>query len=277
MKRIINGNSCYGFTLMEVMISIFLLVVISIAVSQTVTNTYKIREIIMNEGDFYNSIRLSVGILDRDISMLYSPTILLKSNKTAPTQHANHPTPPSTNPQINSNDQYEMEEVLASDLGLMSQFWTPAVHKSGLRPSRFIGAEQKLSFVSVSHIRIYKDSLESEFAKITYELKQDKEIEGAMVLVKGESTNVFEDDETKDKSWNYYPLLHGITKFKLRYFQKDKSEWLNSWDNEKEEFKEIYPDRIEVQLEVKGPTRLQFEGVYHFKPEIPLRGLDAST
>ncbi len=256
-----------GFTLLEVLISIVLLVVISLGIYQATTETYRLRDILMHEGDFYNSIRLSMGILERDIAMLYSPTLA------APPQKDN-PTPAETK---------EMEDVLATDAGQSTPFWSPAIDKTGIRPSHFVGTETKLTFISLSHIRVYKDSPESEFAKITYELQAEKdnsdapELRGTSLLVKNESTRAFDEDESKDLNPTVYPLLHGITKLKYRYYNKAKDQWLNSWDSDKEEFKNIYPDRIEITVEVKGPSRLQFEGIYHFRPEIPLHGLDPST
>ena len=50
----------------------------------------------------------------------------------------------------------------------------------------------------------------------------------------------------------------------------DKIEWGPNWDTDKDEFKNLYPDIVEVSIEVAGPSRLQFEGTYKFRPEIPL-------
>src|SRR5690348_1896944 len=48
-----------GFTLIEVMVSMAIMVFISLAIYQAMTETYKLREVLSVEGDFYNSIRLA--------------------------------------------------------------------------------------------------------------------------------------------------------------------------------------------------------------------------
>lgn len=255
-----------GFTLLEVLISIVLLVVISLAIYQTTTETFRLRDILMNEGEFYNSIRLSMGVVDRDVAMLFSPINLV----------------PDAKPSASPEDIAQMEEVLTSELGQNTLYWSPAIDMNGIRPSHFVGTDSKMSFISLSHIRLYKESNESEFAKIIYELKDDPDretaIEGTKILIKGESPNAFDsDDKLDDKTFTYYPLLRGISKFQIRYFHKEKDQWRTDWDSDKEELRNIYPDRIEINLEVKGPSRLFFEGSYHFKPEIPLYGLKPTT
>lgn len=249
-----------GFTLLEVLISIVLLVVISLAIFQSTTQTYRLRDVLMNEGDFHNSIRLSMGILERDIAAMYTPTLML--NK------------------VENIDPVQLQQIFTGDQARASKYWAPAVSKTGLRPMRFQGTEKSMSFVSLSNIRVYKDSPESEFAKISYELQADSsKVAGdvsASVLVKTASPNAFFEDEDRDKMKKTYLLLPGVTKSKFEYYRRDRDQWGTRWDSDSADFKNIYPDMVRVTLEVRGPSRLFFEGVYQFRPEIPLRALDPS-
>ena len=257
-------NSDSGFTLIEVLISLFLLILISLAIFQATTQTYRIRETLVNEGDFHNGVRLSMGILERDISQLFSPITLL---------------PPKTGPAAPVNPA-DAEALATGDLSRTTQFWTGAIDKSGLRPSRFVGSDNKLSFVTNSHIRVYKDAPESEFEKVVYEMRPEKsEIQSpeGKVLTKIADTNVFDDESRKDTWTHTYPLLHGVKKLKFRYYRKDKKSWETSWDSDKDDLKNKYPDMIEVSIEVVGPSRMFFEGTFIFRPEVPFNGLDPST
>ena len=245
-----------GFTLIEVLISLFLLIIISLAIFQATTQTYRIRETLVSEGDFHNGVRLSMGVLERDISQLFSPITML------PPKPANA-APPSP---------AESEALANGDLGRTTEFWGGAVDKSGLRPSRFIGSDTKLSFVTNSHIRV--------FEKVTYEMRAEKsELQnaGGKVLTKIADTNVFDDASKKDTWIHIYPLLHGIKKLKFRFYRKDKKSWESSWDSDKDDLKNKYPDMIEVSIEVVGPSRMFFEGTFIFRPEVPFNGLDPST
>jgi len=252
-----------GFSLLEVLIALSILVVLSFAIYQATTETYRLRDVLSNEGDFYNEIRLSMNILQRDISLLYSPTV-------------SGPPKPSPQPVM---DPREMQNILASDLGQTTTFWGAVTDKTGIRPAHFIGTDSKLSFISVSNTRVYKDSPESEFAKVVYELKPDAYavVPSTSVLTKSTSSNAFEVDEHKDRQFVQYPLLHGIKKLKYRYYHKEKDAWSTSWDSDREDYKNIYPDIIEIKIEVLGPSRLSFDGLFQFRPEVPLDGLDPST
>ncbi|OFZ53488.1 MAG: hypothetical protein A2428_08015 [Bdellovibrionales bacterium RIFOXYC1_FULL_54_43] len=258
-----------GFTLMEVLIAMVILVFISIAIYQATVETYRLRDVLSREGDFYNGIRLAMNIVQRDVSLIYSPLLI-------------EPPKPAKDPAAPPNAQ-EMEVLMGGDLNQATQFWGPAVDKTGLRPGHFIGTDSKMSFIAASHIRVYKDAPESELTKIVYEANRDEdrpEIQDSYVLVKTASPNVYQDDEKRDTMLVKYPLLRGIKKIRFRYFRRDKGvngSWETSWDSEKEDQKDLYPDKVEITFEVAGPFRLFFEGVYVFRPEIPIYGIDPST
>lgn len=268
-SNFLNKNSSEsGFTLLEVLISMSVLVMISFGIYQATTETYKLRDSLSIEGNFYNAITLSLSIIQRDISLIYSPVALLPP---APKKDAN--TPP---------DAKQMNVIMSDDLGRSFNFWSAAVDPNGLRPARFIGGEDKMSFVSASHLRIYKDSPESDLAKIAYELKRDSKNTDApdtLVLVKSENTDVFASDDVRETNKHSYEILHGIKKLSYTYYQKDGNTWktLKSWDSDHEETKNIIPDYIEINLEVKGPKNLSFEGKFKIRPELPINGLNSST
>lgn len=254
-----NKKNHFGFTLLELLISLSILVFISLSIYQATTETYKLRDSLLKEGNFYNNIRFAIGILQQDIALLYSPMIFIPSQQSAKTD----PT------------------LLLGDLSKGDLFWSPAIDISGIRPSHFTGAENKMSFISNSHLRIYKNSTESCFSKITYELKsptqpyEDTALEGTRTLVKIETPNAFAPESMKDTLRRSYELLHGIKKFSVTYYQKDGNTWkkTKTWDNEREETKNIYPDLIEINLEVVGSKQQNFEGIYKMRPELPLNGL----
>jgi general secretion pathway protein J len=271
----------HGFTLIEVLISLAVMVFISFGIYQATTETYRLRDILSTEGDFYNSIRLAMNIMERDVSSIYSPTLMAPTPSPTPAFGGGSPSSPRFAGSGSSPD-----AAIPAELTQTTQFWQGATDSTGIRPSRLVGSDTKLTFISSSHLRIYKDSAESEFAKVTYELTRDEQngaIPDTSVLVKTENADTFNDDElnaTKDAQFTHaYKLLRGITKLKFRYLKRDGNTWkdYNSWDSDKEEFKNSYPDVIEVELNVSGPQRLGFEGKFKFRPEVPLRGLNPST
>jgi prepilin-type N-terminal cleavage/methylation domain-containing protein len=285
-----------GFTLIEVMISILLLVMISIAIYQATTQTFKYRAKIINEGDFYGGIRLAMGLMDRDVALLFSPVNLNPKNfKTTTTGTGTDPNAASgftasgfptarkstgaasgASAAQAAQDATQLEELTRSDLGQVSDYWLPATDLSAIRPSRFFGTENSIRFVSASHQRVYKDTPDSEFAKIVYELQSEKtpEIEGTKILVRTEDPNVFDDVSKKSPNLKSYPLLPGVKSFSFRYYRKDKKAWEHTWDSNRDDMKGLYPDLIECTIEVAGFNRAPFKGVYMMKPETLFYGLD---
>lgn len=267
-------NSESGFTLLEVLIAICILSFISVGIYQAVSETFKIRESISTEGDFYNGIRLSMNILQRDLTLLYSPISQLPKPKPVGSPPPGVPAQPVS--QLQPSISAEALQ-LDPNLGQLTDFWEPAMNASGIRLSRFVGTDNKITFISNSHLRVYKDSSESEFARITYEFIQDDQDKEFKMLVKTENTDTFNlETRSSDPFSRTYPLLHGVRTFKFRFYRKDKDEWGPSWDTDKDEFRYMYPDIVELTLEVQGPPRTSFEGRFLFRPELPLRALNPS-
>ncbi|MGZ3699266.1 MAG: PulJ/GspJ family protein [Bdellovibrionota bacterium] len=260
-------NSESGFTLLEVLIVMIILVFISIGIYEATTSSFMLRDVLTVEGDFYNSIRLSMGVFERDVSMVYSPVIMVPPKPT-PSPGAPPPPPASADPAF--------QQLMQTDAGTATTYWLPAVDKSGIRPSHFIGSDSKITFISDSHIRVYKNSPESEFAKIAFELRKDenKDLPDTQMLVTIENTDVFDTDEARSKPFEQvFPLLHGIRKLTFSYWRKDKDKPERSWDSDKEDMKGLFPDKIIIDMEVIGTQKLSYTGHYVFRPEIPLNGL----
>lgn len=273
-----------GFTLLEVLISIVILAFISLAVFQIMSKTYELRDILLVEGEFHSEIRLSMGILERDITLMYSPLLMLPPKKSA--AQAQPPQQPGGAPAESA-----VNAITEADRERYFTYWMGIMDDTGLRATRFIGERDRLSFVASSHTRVYKDSRESVFAKVAYELRADefqealeadakaqgREPQKTQMLVKLVNTDVFDYEEENEKTARTYALLHGVTGLKFRYYHREKDQWQDTWDSAKPEFRNIFPDVIEIQIKVIGPERQNFEGVFKYRPEIPLNGLTSST
>ena len=276
MSSRFRNDSRSGFTLLEVLISVALMSFISLGIYQLVTRTYRLREVLSNEGEFYNEIRLAMGVLDRDISMLYSPVIMLPPKPKAGDSAEGLPPP---------TDAADLSAIMG-DQGRASDYWGGVIDKTGIRPSRFQGDGSSMSFVSTGHIRIYKEARESVMEKIAYELRPDplapEGLENTRALVRIVDSNVFHMEEDRDRpSRRVYPVLTGIENLTFKYlYDKDGDGDLREnsrWDTEGSDTRNRYPDAVQVELEVLGRGRLNFKGVYLFKPEIPLSDIKPST
>jgi len=266
-----NMRDSSGFTLLEVMISLVILTFISLAIYNATSSAFQLRDSLQREGDFLNKVRITMNLVQTDISQIYSPKLLAPPS--AEPQNPNAPQTPGQPP-----DAQDMGLIMSDDAGQQTQFWAAATDKTGIRASRLVGNESKLTFVALSHKRIYKESEESEFAKITYELRPSDVIPDTQVLVKIENAKApFGADDPRDTNSIVYPLLHGIKKWNYQYYSKGKDNPARSWDSDSPDSKDKFPDLIEITFEVIDDHNQNFEGHYKIKPEVPLNGLDAST
>ncbi|MFL5812365.1 MAG: type II secretion system protein J [Bdellovibrionia bacterium] len=288
-----SRNKSAGFTLIEVMITVAILAFISLGIFQAVTSSFKIRDELGQEADFYTGIRLAMGIMNRDVTMMYTPTLLLSTQKQKTSGSSDNSGNSNSSDNSGSTreapkfDESQIAAATAADLSRSFMFWSAAADKNGLRPARFIGTSSKMSFISATNFRVYKDSPESEFAKVTYGVEPDNEppingfkVDGSNILIKQINPDVFNNDDTSEGEKSHrYTLLRGVTSCKFTYYRWDDNKSFTaftSWDSDKEDFRWRMPDMIQVEIEVKGQTGLSFTGFYQFKPEIPLNGLNSS-
>lgn len=249
-----RGLSEQGFTLLEMMIVIGILLMLTTLIAQIQGSIFKRREEIAQEGNFYNSIRFSINVIQRDILHLFTPLAFVPVSQT--------PTPP---PQQNVYDPTDSS-------GRATRFWSAAVDSTGIRPSRFQGTETSISFIASSHIRIYKNAQESDFAKVSYELRNDGE--SGQSLIRIEDPQAFSSDERKNGvGMTQHTLLKGIRSLKFRYWNAQQLRWDSSWDSDRPEMKKLYPTMVELQVDVRGPGNLSQNATYLFRPEVPADGL----
>lgn len=248
-----------GFTLIEMMIALTILAFISVGVYETTSRTFEMRAKLESEGDFYNSVRGALDIVRRDIIMMYTPQLAALPGSVAQRQV------------LNAGDTF--------DPGRATAFWGQLVNRFNIRMSRFQGDESKISFISNDHIRLYRESQESEFAKIVIALEEDKsphDTEKAVgkALVRHEDPRAFIDDGRDSDTEIKYTLLTRVKDLKFRYLDGEKDQWAPRWDSDHPDTKDKFPALIELSIEVIPPppqpptATLSVKQVY--KPELAL-------
>ena len=153
------------------------------------------------------------------------------------------------------------------DPGPATAFWGPKLNRFGVRPSRFQGEQNRLSFISNSHARLYQDSKESEFAKIIYMTEDDKASKDASghmdkALVRYEDPNAFLDDGRKSESEVRYIIMRSVKSLKIEYLNGANDRWSNRWDTESADTKDKYPALIRVTIEVIPPPPMHPENTF---------------
>jgi prepilin-type N-terminal cleavage/methylation domain-containing protein len=253
-----------GFTLIELLISITILSFISLGIYRSTAQSFSIRENLERDNDFYNSIRAALDVIGRDLIHFYNPQAAAMPGDSGKNIY-DDPTNPDARNQTPPPPGFPLNEGMA--------FWSVPINPSGMRYSRFTGSETEISFVSTSHIRLYRDTAECEIVKIKYFLEDAKTKANGKILFKTEDADFFNDPNSSDTEIRY-PLLSHVMGLKFRYLDARKDVWLTKWDSASVDFKNVYPSVVEVSLEVAGPDlrnqNASFKIYQHFRPEMAL-------
>lgn len=253
----------HGLTLLEILIAMGIMTFISYGLFQLMTDSFRLRDKLGQDTEFQNTLQLATQMIQRDLQLLYSPIASLPQKQAYPTQ--------LLSPPESAKLQMDLQKR-----GLLqrSSFWSSALLPSGLRPSRFIGTEKKMSFVSSSHLRLYKEKPESSFALITYEFRLDPQT-GFLNLYRLENTDAFTLDVPSPSFSKEYVLISRIKAAKWAYYKRegDKINPQGQWDSDKQETLNTYPLLIVLDLEQMHPSSsttsspASWQGTYSFKPE----------
>lgn len=253
-----------GFTLIELLIAITILSFISLGVYRGTAQSFSIRENLERDNDFYNSIRAALDVIGRDLIHLYNPQAAAFPGDSGKNVY-DDPNNPDAKNQVPPPPGFPLNEGMA--------FWSVPVNPSGLRFSRFNGTDTELSFVSSSHVRLYRDSRECELVKIKYTLEEPKTMGKGKILTKSEDIDIFNDPNSSETEVKY-PLLSNVKSLKFRYLDSRKDAWNTRWDSASVDFKNIYPTVVEITVEVAGPDlrnpNSSFKIYQNFRPEMAL-------
>lgn len=250
-----------GFTLIELMIAMTLLSFIALAVYQNTSQSFALRESVEQEGDFYNSLRVGLDLIGRDINHIYTPQAAALAGDLGK----------AANPQTMN--------ATSAPPAPATAFWGEPINTDGVRPSRLQGEATKLSFITNDHMRMFRDTQESDFAKISYSIEDDPYAtpgQGGKVLMRKESTKVFDDEQrnnTEDESQISYVLIPNIKSVQFEYLDAKTDRFDNRWDTAQGLDRDRgWPAIIRVTVEVFLPnsTESTFKITQWYRPELPL-------
>lgn len=278
-----------AFTLIEVMIALFILVMIGTTTSKAVIDAAKLKEVLKDETEFASEFRTSFGFLERDLNQVFNPRWFLDADL-KPLDPFNQAPPILPNPGAPqakpTPSQLSIDEITRRTKGQAFQsfdYWGPILDHTGIRASRFKGKENEMTFVSASHVRIYQQKKESIYAKVKYELikqpynanltkEQNDKASNLLALVKRENTRAFELEEPRTGDLPYvntYVILNNIKSFKFRYYKRDDKEAKKEWDSDSTETKGIFPTAVEVEVSMIGPKERTLDAKLLFYLETP--------
>lgn len=216
-------NNTRGFSLIEVLIAITLVAVISIMIWQSMGTTIRSKERTEHRDRVFRTASMTIEKISQDLSMA----------------------------------------VMFSNVELLG------ISQSGEQQSKvvFIGTNQgdqdRIIFDSFSHVRYLKDSKESDLSEITYWLEPDPERSGQYLLKKREVSPPTAQPERPvesrgkkkgiERGESIMTLLEGVLELNFRYYNTQKTDYVDDWDSTKVDFTGRLPKAVEISLKVQDP------------------------
>jgi general secretion pathway protein J len=189
-----------GFTLLEILVAIFIFVIVLSTIYASYTGTLRIVDETESQAEIYQMARIAFERMSEDLESLYI-----------------------------------RQDALASPVGPaeVDDAEAPSEFKGELNELEGRSADT-LRFLSRAHLVFGEQDLPSETAEITYYVEEDVEGE-SFILYRRDRLQV---DEEPEESGGGLPLCEGLFSVSFRYYD-DKGEENDSWDSGEKGFPRI--------------------------------------
>ncbi len=237
-----NRLNSHGFTLIEIMVSIFILSGLSILTAEAIRNGLNSREKYNRQIRDSAQVRDALRVMERDVQLAFHHrdifTTMLNDIKKKQAGGSAPPPPPGFN---DPNQEVPGQKPIPKNL------------------TSFIGDAESVHFTSLSNVRLYKDAPESEQMEVGYFTRQcrsrkpkrgNQEAGSSLCLVRRTYANI---DEDVTQGGTEVVLVENVQEFKLRYFGPQREDWIEVWKTGKNGdaiSKENFPYAVEISLAV---------------------------
>ncbi len=210
-----------GFTLIEVMISIAILGVIMTLIWATTAQTLRAKDEVESRDMIFHEGSLALRKISDDLisAFLVKAAALTPGSATA---------------------------QQAVGAGTFTTFFI-GEDKSG---------QDSLGFTTLTHLRLFKNSKESDQCKVYYEVGEVGEDERTLALFRREDPYIDDSTEVKGRA---LMLVDNVKVFKVEYFDARKNEWVKSWNSETVDYKDRLPAAVRITLAFADPTDPELE------------------
>ncbi|MCG3172460.1 MAG: hypothetical protein GMKNLPBB_00612 [Myxococcota bacterium] len=125
----------------------------------------------------------------------------------------------------------------------------------------FIGEDEgdftRLTFCTMSGLRLYKDSKTSDQNVITYFMEASQDTPGTNVLMRREKRRI-DDKPQAEEGTVSYPLIENVRRVKFKFWDPQEGgedKWVDRWDTTAIERANRLPTRVRIIITLAGENR----------------------
>lgn len=223
-KKIKNTQ---GFTLIELMIVIFILSTITVITAQSIQQAVKSKIKLQGQIDDVSRMRDGIKLIERDINLAYH---------------------------YNDLEMQIIESVYKTEQEMQKHLQSREAPRQSPE-TQFIGETDKIDFVTTNNANMVRNTKQADFIEVGYSLRDCKSLQegqGTSKCVWRRQSSIVDSDVTKGGTEQV--LLEHVTEFKLRYIGKGKQDWVSSWRTDAQgdgNTKGQFPQAVELSVTVE--------------------------
>jgi prepilin-type N-terminal cleavage/methylation domain-containing protein len=239
-----------GFTLVEVMLALAILVSITALVWGSISYSFQSRDRMMGAFDQFQQIRLAVDRMSREFSMAFV------------TRHANRREHLPGVDDLDGEDQEALvgQLVQGEDAAALEQELQGEARDRYIETA-FVGKDDEVHFTSLSHVRTQPGELASDQCEISYIVRNAKQRspDGRLrrELIRREDSSL---DDDVESGGVIYTLIDDVEDVKFEFWEEGEEgdeeasgRWTNAWDSRKGDQKGKLPNRVKITIDVAVP------------------------
>ncbi len=226
-------NNHEGFTLIELMIVIFILSTLTVITAQSIQQAVKSKVKLQGQIDDVSRMRDGVKLIERDINLAYH---------------------------YNDLEMQVIESVYKTEQEMQKYLQSREAPRQSPE-THFVGEADRLDFVTTNNANMVRNTKQADFIEVGYSLRDCRSLQegqGSSKCIWRRQASIVDSDVTKGGKEQV--LLENVTEFKLRYIGKGKQDWVSSWRTDAQgdgNTKGQFPQAVElsVTVEKKDKTR----------------------
>lgn len=249
-----NKLSQKGFTLIEVVIAMSIMAFLTVMVSQSMRRSTDFKTKIQKNIDQRSAINSAMRIIERDINLAFHyqdiNTEVLKEIEKKKKSASGGGRKPGPDGKLGTAD--DIIDPAGGGGAIYQNFKIREIPVHTV----FVGAKESIHFTNLNNITVQPGEKVSDQQEVGYFVKNCKSLVNPEVSTKclWRRTSPFIDDKVEEGGTETV-LIENVKKFELRYFGKEKEDWVDTWDsspdNNDDTLKNKFPSAVEVTLTIE--------------------------